>query len=373
MRETSSFKKAATWGQRKERYRAIDRMVKSRLRVLLFAKPEFASDADTLSQFALVRQVQWRYRPIQDTTRYLWIRIPYRTVEGLYWIFRLLIEIQRFQANVIVARYAYFCGLIGAIAAGLSRKKFVIRVVGSDLKVHSRSLFGRMTVLLIFRIASGAVCTSGDLERMARAFGARSTKVIPSALNLPGSMETSAPEKDRVVITVTRLVPVKGISYLIRAMTYIKEGTLLIIGDGPERTRLELLSQELGLASRVLFAGRVDDRSKLSYHLKRAMVFVLPSLSEGTPRAVIEAMSCGLPIVATKVGGIPEIITDGVNGFLVPIRNEKALAEAIEKALWDTDFQRKASAKNREVVKRFLVPTAARNTHNYFREISVQR
>ncbi len=348
-------------------------MVKSQLRVLLFAKPEFASDADTLSQFALVRQVQWRYRPIRDTTRFLWIRIPYRTLEGLYWVSRLLTEIQRFQANVIVARYAYFCGLIGAIAAGLSRKKFVIRVVGSDLKVHTRSLLGRITVLLIFRIASGAVCTSRDLERMARAFGAKSTKVIPSALNLPGSEETRALKKDRIVITVTRLVPVKGISYLIRAMTYIKEGTLLIIGDGPERAKLESLSQGLGLTSRVLFAGQMDDRLMLSHHLKRAMVFVLPSLSEGTPRAIIEAMSCGLPIVATNVGGIPEIVTDGVNGFLVPTRNEKALAEAIEKTLYDTEFQRKASVKNREVAKRFLVPAVARNTHSFFREISVQR
>ncbi len=206
---------------------------------------------------------------------------------------------------------------------------------------------------------------------MAKAFGAKSTKVIPSALNLPESVEASAPKKDRIIITITRLVPIKGTSYLIRAMTYVKEGTLLIIGDGPEKTKLELLSEELGLTGRVLFAGRIDDRSMLSYHLKRAMVFVLPSLSEGTPRAIIEAMSCGLPIVATNVGGIPGIVTDGVNGFLVPTRNEKALAEAIEKALCNTDFQREASAKNKEVVKRFLVPTVAQNTHSYFRDIGV--
>lgn len=347
--------------------------MKTQLRVLLFAEPEFESDVDTLSQFAVVKQVKWRYRPIKDNTRYVCLKIPYRTMEGLYWVFSLLMEIQRFQANVIVARYAYFCGLIGAIASRLSGKKFIVRAVGSDLKAHSGSLLGRTTVLLTLRIASGVICASRDLENIAKDLGAKSTKVIPDALNLPGYNETCAPKKDREVITVTRLVPVKGVSYLIRAMTHIKKGTLVVIGDGPERAKLESLSEDLGLSGRVLFTGWISNRSKLSQHLKQAIVFVLPSLSEGTPRAIIEAMSFGLPIVATNVGGIPEIVHDGVNGFLVPPRNEKVLAEAIEKALSDTDFQRKALVENREVAKRFLLPTVAQSTYKYLREIAIEQ
>jgi len=291
-------------------------------------------------------------------------------MEGFYWVSKLLVETQRFQVDIIVARFAYFCGLIGAIAAGLSRRKFIVRVVGSDLKVHSRSLIGGITVLLIFRIASGAICTSRDLENIAKSFGAKSTRVIPSALNLHGFNETGAPKKDRKVITVSRLARAKGISYLVRAMTYVKDGTLIVIGDGPEKTELESLSENLGLSGRVSFTGWINNRSRLSQHLKRATVFVLPSLSEGTPRVIMEAMYWGLPIVATNVGGIPEIVVDGVNGFLVPPRNEKALAQAIEKALSDTDFQRKASVENREVAKRFLLPKVAQSTYNYFREIA---
>lgn len=350
-------------------------IVKKQLRILLFAEPESAPRPDfgTLSQFAVVRRVNWRYRPIHDNTRYVFIKIPYRAIEGFFWIVKLLIEIQRFQADIVVARYAHFCGLIGAIAARLSGKKAIVRAVGSDLKVHSTSFIGRIVILLTLRIASGAICVSKDLENIAKGLGARSTKVIPDALDLPKYIETSTPKNDREVITVARLVPVKGLSYLIRAMTHIKDGTLVVIGDGPEKTKLESLSENLGLSDRVSFTGWISNRSRLSQYLKRATVFVLSSLSEGTPQAIIEAMSYGLPIVATNVGGIPEIVVDGVNGFLVPPRNEQALAEAIEKALSDTNLQRRASSKNREVAKRFLLPTVAQSTYNYFREIAMDQ
>ena len=343
-----------------------------KLRILYFAEHEFAPrpDFNTLSQFAIVRRFDWRYRPVKDSTGLICLKLPYRAIEGFFWVFKLLKEIYSFKADIVVARYANFCGLIGTLAARLSGKKSVVRAVGSDLKVHPSSLMGRIAILLTLRMASGTVCVSRDLEKIAQKFGAKNTRLIPDALDLPCYNETNFIKNDREVITVARLVPVKGIRYLIGAMKYVKDATLIVIGDGPEKTKLESLAENLGLRNRVLFTGWINNRSKLSMYLKRARVFVLPSLSEGTPQAVIEAMYNGLPIVATNVGGIPEIVVDGINGFLVPPRNEKALAEAIEKALSDTELQRRASVKNMEIAQRFLLPKVALRTYNYLKELS---
>ena len=341
------------------------------MRVLVFTDPEVSSVMDALLPFvsARIKQVNWHYRFIPDSAAYACLRITYRTMEGFYWVIRVVKEIYRFRAGVIIAQYAYFCGLIGALAAKLSRKPFIVRAVGSDLRVHSQSFMGKVAVLLTFRIASGVICVSKDLENVAQRLGAKSTAVIPSPLMLPYSNETNVRRKDRQIVSVGRLVPIKGLSYLIRAMVHVKDGSLVIIGDGPERRKLELLSRHLELSDRVFFTGWIGERSTILKYLRQATVFVLPSLSEGRPRVLIEAMACGLPVIATNVGGVPEVVVDGVNGFLVPPRDEKALAKAIERVFNDVEFQRRASAENVKAATEYLPSIIGQRIYDFLEKI----
>jgi glycosyltransferase involved in cell wall biosynthesis len=138
---------------------------------------------------------------------------------------------------------------------------------------------------------------------------------------------------DRVVLSVGRLSREKGQEHLVRAAVgWPGRPRLVIVGDGPDRPRLERLTRELGCADTVVFAGLTPNVAPF-YQL--ADVFVLPSLSEGSPNVLLEAMAAGLPIVATDVGGIPEIVADGVNALLVPPRDVEALACAVKMLLSD--------------------------------------
>ena len=341
----------------------------TKMRVLVFTNPEVSSIKDALSPFVRAQQLNWHYRFIPDTVAYACLKIAYRTVEGFYWVIRVIREIHQFRADVIIAQYAYFCGLIGGIAAKLSRKPFIVRAVGSDLRVHSQSLMGRIAVLLTLRIASGVICVSKDLENRAQRLGAKSTVVISSPLMLPRFNKTNVHKKERKIVSVARLIPIKGIAYLIRAMVHVKDGSLVIIGDGPERVKLESLSKRLELSDRVSFTGWVSDRSTILDYLDQATVFVLPSLSEGLPRVLIEAMACGLPVVATNVGGVPEVVVDGVNGLLVPPRDEKALAKAIEYVFNDIDFRRRASVENVKAATEYLPSIIGERIYDYLEKI----
>ena len=343
-------------------------MTKKR-RILVFTDPKVSSIIGPLSQFAEVRQINWSYRFISQSGTLAFFKVVYRTIEGLYWLVLVIREILRFRADVVIAQYAYFCGLIGSLAAKITGKPFLVRAVGSDLRVNSQSLIGRISVLLTFRFASGVICVSKDLEFRAQELGARSTVVIPSPLMLPLQRKADFHKKAKKIVTVSRLIPIKGLSHLVRAMAYIKEGSLIIIGDGPERGALESLSKNLTLTDRVLFTGWINDKSKILDHLKQATVFVLPSLSEGRPRAIIEAMACGLPIIATNVGGIPEIVVDGVNGLLVSPKDEMAIANAIEQVLNDIEFQKRASAENIDAAKQYLSPVLGQKLFNYLEQI----
>ncbi len=120
-------------------------------------------------------------------------------------------------------------------------------------------------------------------------------------------------------ITVGRLVPWKRVDGLIEALREIPELGLVIVGDGPERPRLERIVQELGISDRVYFAGQRSKTETLSL-MAACDFFVLNSTYEGHPHAVLEAMALGLPVVATAVGGTPEVVRDGETGVLVPGR-----------------------------------------------------
>jgi glycosyltransferase involved in cell wall biosynthesis len=107
---------------------------------------------------------------------------------------------------------------------------------------------------------------------------------------------------------------------------------MLIVGDGPERGALEALSQQLEVQNAVRFLGYMT-REKLTPYYQQATVFVIPSLNEPQGIVIQEAMACGLPVVGSAVGGIPEMVRDGHNGLLVPPRDPQALAEAIIRIL----------------------------------------
>ncbi len=149
----------------------------------------------------------------------------------------------------------------------------------------------------------------------------------------PARAELGLREKLPVVGTVCRLdEPKKGLSTLLEAMADMSASTgsdscqLLIVGDGPARSGLHALSRKLGIAPWVRFAGERHDVARV---LSLMDVFVLPSRHEGFGIAILEAMAAGLPVVATNVGGIPEIVVDGETGLLVPPGDAPALANAI--------------------------------------------
>lgn len=142
------------------------------------------------------------------------------------------------------------------------------------------------------------------------------------ALGLPGDW--------KIVGIVASLVPVKGHKWLFSAMEEVLRrfpGTcLLVVGDGPIRTELESAAARTSLAGHVVFTGRSDQVPEL---LAAMDVLILPSLAEGLGVSILEGMAMGLPVVGTDVGGIPESIRDGVNGFLIPPGDASAIAERL--------------------------------------------
>ncbi len=129
-------------------------------------------------------------------------------------------------------------------------------------------------------------------------------------------------------VTVGRLVAWKRVDGLLEALKEVPNLGLVVVGDGPERPRLERLARELGVQDRVYFAGQRPKKEALGL-MAACDLFVLKSTYEGLPHVVLEAMALGLPVVATAVGGTPEIVEDGVNGRLVPREDERSLRDIL--------------------------------------------
>jgi glycosyltransferase involved in cell wall biosynthesis len=126
------------------------------------------------------------------------------------------------------------------------------------------------------------------------------------------------------------LIPVKGADVFLRALAELKDvpWCASVVGDGPERPRLERLALALGLSDRVAFHGLVNDAARL---FPAFDLYVLSSRSEGTPIVLFEAMAAGVPVVATAVGGVPDVVSDR-EALLVPPQDPSALAQAIRTA-----------------------------------------
>jgi glycosyltransferase involved in cell wall biosynthesis len=141
----------------------------------------------------------------------------------------------------------------------------------------------------------------------------------------------AVPDDARILLAVARLTRQKGVDEAIRALPSLPSDTVLVVlGEGPERGELERLARELGVGPRVFLPGRVPD---VAAWLRRATVYVHPARWEGFGLGVLEAMHAGLPVVATRVSSLPELVADGETGLLVPVDDPASLAAAIARAL----------------------------------------
>lgn len=162
-------------------------------------------------------------------------------------------------------------------------------------------------------------------------------------------------EHTRVLLCVGRLSREKGHADLIRALPKIRKLVanlplrLVLVGEGPERTRIEELCRRLGLTDVVTLAG-LQDKVNLYYGI--ADVFLLPSHSEGCPNVLLEAMAAGVPVVATEVGGIPEVVTNGRDAILVKKHDTEGLAPATVQLLQDRELCCRLVSSAREAVAR---------------------
>lgn len=159
-------------------------------------------------------------------------------------------------------------------------------------------------------------------------------------------------EGEKVMVTVCRLIGLKGVQYALEAMALLRERIrirYIIIGDGEYRGRLERKVSDLGLGDSVSFLGSVPN-SELPAYYSIATVGVFPSIAdEAFGISIAEAMSCGVPVVATDVGGIPEVVTGG--GVLVKPRNPAELAEAVSKIFTDEKFRKRLSLEAKNIVE----------------------
>jgi glycosyltransferase involved in cell wall biosynthesis len=174
-----------------------------------------------------------------------------------------------------------------------------------------------------------------------------------------------------VISIVGRLRASKGHALAIAAwhavLSRIPEARLLFVGDGPERVTLRQQVQRAGLHERVIFAGRIDDERERVDIVRASHVSLLPSYGEALPMALIEASACARPVVATDVGGVREVVSDGVSGILMPPGEIAAISDALIKLLQDPNLGIQMGQAGRILVQeRFDMYNWARQLGNVY-------
>jgi len=177
------------------------------------------------------------------------------------------------------------------------------------------------------------------------------------------------------VLYVGRLSLEKGVADLLRAFALLTKAprephTLLIVGDGPERQRLEVLAQKLNILESTRFFGYVTDPS---IFYSAANVLAIPSLSEGMPFTLMEGLAAGLPVVATAVGGIPQVVSHGMSAILVPAGNPEAMASGLAALLNDPHLVARLVAAGKQKVAEFAPEIRADRLLRLFSAVIEQR
>ena len=271
--------------------------------------------------------------------------------------------IREFKPDILHAHFATSYGLLGALSGF---HPFILSVWGSDVFDFPKKSFLHRSVLEYnLKKADKILSTSHVMAVETKNYTDKEIEVTPFGIDTvkfaPEKAERAAltpfSEEDIVVGTIKLLEDKYGINYLIEAFSTVAKKhpelplKLLIVGDGSERKNLESLTEKLEIKAKVYFAGMAD-YSKVPYFNNVLDVYAALSNYESFGVAIIEAQSCGKPVVVSNVGGLPEVVEDGVTGFVVERKDAAAAAEKLEKLVLDADLRERMGSAGRERVLR---------------------
>lgn len=234
----------------------------------------------------------------------------------------------------------------------------------------------------IFIKADYAQCISNYLAKWAKDMGVKSEiEVVPNGVDIEKfsisdsqfhnfKKKLGIANYEKIIITSSRLVKKNAIDDIIKSLQYLNKNiNFLILGSGPDLKKLKRLAKKLNVEKRVSFLGYVD-HSKLTHYLKISDIFVRPSLSEGLGNSFLEAMASGLPVIATRVGGIPDFLKDNETGLFCEVHNPKNIAEKVKILLENNELREKIIKNSAEMVKNnYSWNLVAQKMNNIFNKI----
>jgi glycosyltransferase involved in cell wall biosynthesis len=315
-----------------------------------------------------------RFVPLQNLRRPL---SPWRDLAGLVELMRLL---RRERPHILHASSSK-AGVLGRLAgflAGVPIRIFTVHGWAFAAHAGVAARLYRWADRLVRPLTTVTVCVS-QRERVAGLVAgtcdSERTVVIPNAVDAARAPRSSATRRERpLIIAVGRLKAPKDFLTLVRALGTLPPDSFeaVIVGEGPDRGRLEAEIEALGLEQHVRLAGERRDVPDL---LAAADVFVLPSASEGMPVSVLEAMAAGLPVVASRVGGMPEQVSDGETGLLVEPGHIGELAAAVSRLIRDGELRRRLGTAGRARAEQEfdLEPFRRAHVELYSRELASRR
>lgn len=263
---------------------------------------------------------------------------PHTLAIGALPLIKQLIA-EGFDFDLIDAHYYYPDGVAAGIIAKKLGKPFVVTARGSDINLIAEFAYPKKLILETADQAAASIGVSGALvEKLAELGVSRDKlKIFRNGVDLErfqpenkaeARKKIGLPAAGKILLSVGNLIELKGHHIAIEALAKFPADTYLVIaGTGPERENLEHQAQRLGLSDRVRFAGQVGNQD-LKWWYSAADILVLCSSREGWPNVLLEAMACGTPVIATSVGGIPEIVVGMAAGRLMNSRTAESLIAA---------------------------------------------
>lgn len=293
------------------------------------------------------------------------VRVPARKKKWAnHTVPELLSFLNSASRNIEIRRpdwiLAHFTLPGGEVARRLAAKfdvPYSVVLHGADVPDSQKGRFGLLYPMVkplvrrVWRQAAHVIAVSGTLRDLAlRTWPGGRMDVVPNGVDVdrfqPVEREEDRPrDKNIVVLVVARLIEIKGIQHLLTALSLLPEPLrqkidLQVCGTGPYEADLRRQADRLGNTAQVHFAGLLP-YEQIPVRLQEADIFVLPSLQEGLPLSLLEAMASGLPVVATAVGGIPNVLRDEENGLLVPAADSQSLCGALARLLADPALRRR--------------------------------